>query len=200
MKTVQTNTMFLVFSIPWIMVNNVFATESGVLSGTNADSKQVISVSNGTNTDRKQEPSVLNGTNADSKQVPSVLNGTNSELKQLPPLTKRTMAESRPLPSVPKDQPSANKQTARVLGGNSADRIDFAYVAQVFNNKALCGGTIVTARCILTAAHCFTLNADPQFIIIAVGNCKCHRKHTHLPLVSLFILYVAKQKDPAAFF
>ncbi|XP_065171780.1 LOW QUALITY PROTEIN: chymotrypsin-2-like [Atheta coriaria] len=58
----------------------------------------------------------------------------------------------------------------RIMGGATAPKGAFPYQVSLRNleNKHFCGGSIITARHVLSAAHCF-VGASPDRIIVVVG-------------------------------
>ncbi|RVE48354.1 hypothetical protein evm_007014 [Chilo suppressalis] len=47
-------------------------------------------------------------------------------------------------------------KSVRIIGGNSTTIEKFPYAVQVNeNNRLICGGSLVSQRCVLSAAHCF---------------------------------------------
>lgn len=65
---------------------------------------------------------------------------------------------------------SASEDTSSfIVGGTDATIEDYPYMAGVFNfGLPSCGGTIISSRTVLTAAHCFILNT-PATVSVVVG-------------------------------
>lgn len=61
----------------------------------------------------------------------------------------------------------------KIVGGRPVSIEKFPSAVLVFNFGSLCGGTIVNSWTIISAAHCFTHNKDPNQITIHVGKCNC---------------------------
>ena len=52
---------------------------------------------------------------------------------------------------------ACGQPTSRILGGENADTTAFPYAVSLrLDNAHICGGTIISAEHILTAAHCVT--------------------------------------------
>jgi len=65
-----------------------------------------------------------------------------------------------------------NVQTPKIIGGNPADKNEYPWmVALVWRgtNKPWCGGSLITARHVLTAAHCFDRVNSEEDIEVLVG-------------------------------
>lgn len=54
----------------------------------------------------------------------------------------------------------------RIVGGHAVSRKKHPHSVQLFNAGALCGGTILNVKTVLTAAHCFDENDNLAEMII----------------------------------
>lgn len=54
----------------------------------------------------------------------------------------------------------------RIVGGKTVTKKKFPHAVQLFNFGGLCGGTILTSKTVLTAAHCFDENENLAEMLI----------------------------------
>lgn len=53
-----------------------------------------------------------------------------------------------------------NNLEKRIIGGTNTSKYEHPFAVQFFNHGGLCGGSILTSKTMLTAAHCFDHNKN----------------------------------------
>ncbi|XP_041970057.1 trypsin epsilon-like [Aricia agestis] len=74
--------------------------------------------------------------------------------------------------NVAKSNPSVSRLypiEKRVIGGIPTSLNQYPFTVQFINLGALCGGSILSKKTVLTAAHCFDLNQDKEEMIIVAN-------------------------------
>ncbi|XP_047538591.1 trypsin, alkaline C-like [Vanessa atalanta] len=66
----------------------------------------------------------------------------------------------------------------RIIGGTDADIEDYPFMAfifisedgDIFDLNPMCGGSLITSRSVLTAAHCYFDSIKPEYYIVRLGS------------------------------
>lgn len=69
------------------------------------------------------------------------------------------------------DSNHRDRLSNRIAKGEEAVLEEFPFLVQFLNHGGLCGGTILTTKTVMTAAHCLDANSDVSDMIVFSRRC-----------------------------
>jgi len=93
------------------------------------------------------------------------------------------LSSAEPLPSEYLPKPRLD---GRIVGGYEIDISDVPYQVSLQTGSHFCGGSIISEKWILTAAHC-TVGQDPKYLKVRVGSSTHSSNGTLVPVKNIFV-------------